>query len=53
MPPTTANQITGGSQYRLITNSAMTPRMLPIRLRLYAFSELALCSSLPQSWPTG
>jgi len=34
MPPVAANQITGGVQYRLIANSAITPRMLPPRLRL-------------------
>jgi hypothetical protein len=32
-PPTAVNQITGGSQNRLITNSTATPRMLPARLR--------------------
>ncbi len=31
--PTAVNHTTGGSQNRLITNSTMTPRMLPARLR--------------------
>ena len=31
--PTAANQITGGSQNRLMRNSATTPRMLPNKLR--------------------
>jgi hypothetical protein len=31
--PTAVNHTTGGNQNRLITNSTMTPRMLPARLR--------------------
>ncbi len=31
-PPMAANQITGGSQNRLMTHNSRTPRMLPARL---------------------
>jgi hypothetical protein len=31
-PATAVNQIVGGSQHRLITNSTRTPKMLPARL---------------------